>query len=387
MQKLALVLFLWLSLTASRTYADVTLGVTSPAVRFSPGNWAGVVGGGGPIGRRTWNNGAWCEWHWTTSSDRPSATLQITNPTGGSFVSYFLDGALVENVPVPAQGGIPITGLAGRGDHTLVVYPCNSAQTARWDGTNAYTVTGLTADGGAAPLPASPPRPWVMIVGDSITEGIGAGSSLGDYAFLVGQGLRARGYDTGVSACGYSGWIRPGDGGGDVPGYYAVHHGVYSEAKSRWNKIDAYTSLLDAKGHLSGHGGTGQEPAAILFNYMVNEALSGADLKDAQASVAGCLAALRRAAPQTWLLVLVPPGLYDAGVYPHGTPYIAALKAGVGDYRKAHPADRRTVLVDLGPAVARSLASGPYGAGVHPNTAGHAFLAPLVLQALLQYLH
>ena len=368
--------------TALPACADVTLPVTSPAARFSPATWAGDAGRGGSVSRRTWNNGAWCIWRWSTTSPHPAATLQITNQTGGSAVSYFLDGALTDNVPVPASGGIPIAGLTTPGPHTLAVYTRNSRQTARWGGANAYTVTGLTLDDGATPTPAPPLRPWVLMVGDSITEGIqaddGADDSLRDYSFLVGQGLNAAGYDYTVSACGYSGWVRPGDAEGDVPAYYPVYG-----REDRWNKIDAQTSMLDARGHLSAYGQTGQEPAAILFNYGVNECLRLSDKAAMRQSVTLALIALHRAAPAAQIIVLVPPGLADTRVYPNGPAYIAALNAAVTAYRTTHPADHKTALVDLGSDVARALGSSAYGGDVHPHAAGHAYLAPLVLQAVL----
>ncbi len=365
--------------------ADVTLGVSSPAVRFSPGNWAGDAGRGGASRRVTWNNGAWCLWRWTTAAPAPRATLQIANPTPGSAVSYFLDGALTDNVPVPTSGGIPLAGLTAPGGHTLLVYTRSSPQAGRWAGSNAYTVSGLTLDAGAKPLPVLPTRPWVLLIGDSITEGIqadnGADDALADYAFLVGRGLGAAGYDVGVSACGYSGWLRAGDAGGDVPPYFPVHGGG-----ERWDRIDAHTSLLDARGHLSAGGGAGEEPDAVLINYGVNECLSGSDPADMKASVTQALLALRRAAPRAQLLVLVPPGLPDARIYPRGPAYIAALHAGVAAYQAAHPADTKAALIDLGPDIARALGSPAYGGGVHPHAAGHAVLAPLVLQALLRRL-
>lgn len=378
----ALMLLFLLVATMPPARADITLPVSSPAARFSPATWAGDAGRGGAVSRRTWNNGAWCVWHWSTASAHPTATLQIMNPTPGSAVSYFLDGALTDNVPVPNAGGIAISGLAAPGPHTLTVYTRRSRQIARWGGANAYTVTGLTVDDGATPTPAPPLRPWVLIVGDSITEGIqadeGADSSLRDYSFLVGQGLNAAGYDYTVSACGYSGWVRSGDAQGDVPAYLPVPGG-----EGRWNRIDAKTSLLDARGHLSAYGQTGQEPAAILLNYGVNECLGRTDEAALRQSVILALTALRRAAPRTEIIVLVPPGLADTRVYPNGPAYITALKADVAAYRAAHPADRKIILVDLGPAVARALGSPAYGGGVHPHAAGHAYLAPLVLQALL----
>ncbi|HET6382132.1 MAG TPA: SGNH/GDSL hydrolase family protein [Armatimonadota bacterium] len=384
---LRLVLLLLL-LATSQAFAIVTLGVNSGAVRFSPANWSGGAERGGGVSRVTWNNGAWCEWRWTTPADHPAAELEITNRTPGSAISYFVDGTLVDDVSVPAAGSIPIQSLSGSGRHSLIVYTRNSQQRARWSDENAFVVSGLMVDDGATALPAPARRPWVFIVGDSITEGIlaanGADSNLADYSFLVGQGLRAAGYDYSVSACGYSGWIRPGDAAGDVPAYFAVHDGKYVERESRWDKIDARTSLLDARHHLSGYGGKGEEPAAIVINYMANEALSGANLADTRESVMGCLAALRHAAPNAWILVLMPPGLYDTHVYRRGPAYVSVLKNGVGNYHAAHRSDRKTVLIDLGPAVAHAIASPLYGGGVHPNAAGHAFLAPLVLQAILR---
>ena len=384
-----LLLTLLLVLNGLPGRAEVMLGVTSPAVRFSPGVWAGDAGRGGAKSRTTWNSGAWCVWRWTTAAAHPSATLRLANPTPGSAVSYFLDGTLTDAVPVPASGGIAIQGLTAPGPHTLRVFTRHSRQEARWAGGNAFTVSGLTLDDGAAPLTLPPRRPWILIVGDSITEGIGAGegtgagdgdSALADYSFLVGRGLEAAGYDPAVSACGYSGWLRPGDAHGDVPAYFPP------SGEARWNKINARVSLLDGRGHLSGWGGMGEEPAAILLNYGVNECLSGTDPAALSVSVTGALTALRRAAPHARLLVLVPPGLADTRVYPAGPRTIAALDSGVAAYRRTHPADKNAVQIDLGAGTAHALASPAYGGGVHPNAAGHAFLAPLVLQAVLRFL-
>jgi lysophospholipase L1-like esterase len=105
-----------------------------------------------------------------------------------------------------------------------------------------------------------------------------------------------------------------------------------------------------------------------------------------QASVTQGLGALRTAAPDAWIFVLVPPGLYSTQIYPYGPAYVAKLKAGVAAYLGTHHGDKKTVLIDFGPDVSHALASPAYGGGVHPNAAGHAYLAPLVLQAVLSYL-
>ena len=388
---LPLLLCVFLYGSARRARADVTIGVDSRAARFSPATWSGNQGREGSVSRTTWNNGAWCAFYWSSFSDKPKATLQITNQTRGSFVSYFVDGTLVDAVEVPQRGGIEIKQIVGAGPHTLVVYTRNSPQDDRWQGRNAYTVTGLTVEDGATPGGAPQTRrPWVLMVGDSITEGIqaddGKDSNLSDYSFLVGQGLNAAGYDYAVSACGYSGWIRPGDAHADVPAYFYIDDTGYQPALSRWNRIDEQTSLLDTRGHLSGDGSVGDEPAAIVLNYMVNETLSGAYAATAQASVTGALIVLRQAAPNALLLVVVPPGLESKQIYPHAARYLTALSNGVAAYQVTHRTDKRVVLLDLGPDVANALASPAYGGGVHPHAAGHAFVAAQLLPGLLAQL-
>jgi lysophospholipase L1-like esterase len=380
----------------ARAQGTVTLPVDAPAAHFSPGNWVGDTGRGGSRDRRSWTNGAYCTWTWSDTSAAPTATLLVTDPTEGAAVSYFLDGHLTDNVPVPATGGIPLSGLSGAGTHALIVYLRNSPQAQRWDGTNALKISGLTLDAGATPGKASAARPWVLIVGDSITEGIqadnGADDNLDDYSFLIGQALHQRGFDYGLSACGYSGWLRPGDATQDVPPYYSISGskngvgGTYDDAHSRWNKLDSQTSLLDSRGHLSAYGQTRQEPAAILINYGTNEALSHSDLSDTQASVTQSLTALRRAAPDAWLCVFVPFGLENTILYPDGAAYRQALQAGLAGYRAGHPSDRNITLVDLGPSVANALASNPYGGGVHPHVAGHAYIAAQVIPIVLAHL-
>lgn len=372
--------------------ASVILPVDSPAAHFSPGDWGGDAGRGGHLFRQSWTNGAYCSWRWSTTSATSSATLLISDPTPGAAISYFLDGHFTDNVPVPTtNSGIALQGLSGPGAHTLTVYLRDSPQQDRWNGSNTLKVTGLQLDANAVGIPVQQTRPWVLIIGDSITEGIlaaghGDSSSLNDYAFLLGQGLRRQGYDYGVSACGYSGWLRPGDATQDVPPYYSVTHGIYAPANSRWNKLDAHTSLLDTAGHLSAYGETGQEPAAILINYGTNEAINRSSLSDMQLSVTQCLAALRHAAPRTWLCLFVPFGLENAAIYPNGDAYVQALKAGVAAYQAQHRNDKNITVIDLGSPVANALASPPYGAAVHPNAAGHAYLAAQILPLALDHL-
>ena len=384
------------SYTATTT--PITIGVSSAAAFHSPGNWAGDTGRGGSVSRKSWNNGAYGSYTWSTAAASPTAKLLLSNATGGS-ISYFLDGAETDAVAVPTSGGITISGVT-TGSHILRFFLRQSPQSARWvnagTAANVFVDAGLTVDGASTPGTAPAFNKWIMEIGDSITEGIqaanGADDNLADYSFLAGQGFMVAGYDYCVSACGYSGWLKTGDSGGDVPAYYFVSGstagagGTYADASSRWNKVDGLNSLLDTNSHLSAYGGTGQEPAAIFLNYGVNEDLNGLSISDTQASVQQALVALRAAAPLAQIIVSVPFGLYNTAVYGSGPSYVTAIKSGVAAYQAAVPSDTRTTLLDLGTTVSNVLASTVYGAAVHPNIRGHAYLAPLVVQSVLNRL-
>ena len=384
---------------SSLTYTAVsltTLGVTSAAALFSPGNWRGDTGRGGTAWRQSWCNGAWASWTWTASAS-PTAKLLLNSPNSSNRLSYFLNGVLTANLA--ASGNITIGGLIPSATNTLRVYLRSSPQSQRWaSGANTVKVLGLQIDGASTPGQAATGRPWGLIVGDSITEGIeangGTDDHLMDYSFLVGRALDQLGYDVGVTACGYSGWIHTGDGNpGDVPAYYSVSGstggtgGTYSDPASRWNKVDSGISLLDSNGIMSAYGGAGTPPAFVYVNYMTNEALTGLNVSDAQASVTQALAALRAAAPSAWLFVQVPFALYDASIF--GNPaYLAALKAGVAAYRAANPTDAKIKLLDFGATFAQTISNAPYinGDGVHPLAPGHALAAPMVAQSIVSSL-
>ena len=380
-----------------QSYNLTTLGVTSGAAKFSPGNWKGDTGRGGSVYRQSWNNGAWFSYTWNASSS-PIATILIGSASSGSSnkVSYYLNGVLTDNVS--ANANISISGITPNATNTLVVYLRNSTQSGRWNnGANVVQVTGLQVDSGSSAGVAPAAQPWGIIIGDSIAEGIqanaGSDCEIYDYTFLMMKALEQLGYDSGISACGYSGWLRPGDSGGDVPAYYSISGssggsgGTYSDSASRWNKIDQGVSLLDANNQISSYGQTGTTPAFIFINYMTNECLSGSNTSDAQASVTQALTALRAAAPNATIVLMVPFTLNAITSASYAT-YIAALTAGVAAYKAANPSDSKVTLVNLGATVAATLTqAGLYGAGgVHPYAPGHAYVAPMATAALVKAL-
>lgn len=371
---------------------SMTLHVDSPAMVFSPGNWTGDDGRDGKLFRQTWNPGAYFRVTWETTNPKPLAKLLLdasTYPAGFNppTIAYSIDG--VWKSQIHCAGEITIEPITGPGKHELSVYLTNSEQKQRWgsegkSGLNVLRVTGLQVDAESKPVPAAREPKWALIVGDSITEGCGA-SELSAYSHLVGQALQTRGYEYGISACGWSGWINKGDNPpGDVPGYYVVTNagdgkgGKYDDSASRWNKIDGNRhSLLDPQGHISAYGQTGQAPSLILINYGTNDLLWQANHDDTVASMIQGLAALRKSAPNAQIVVLIP----------FCQCYAKELIEAVATHKKTHPADTRVSIIDLGPAVDRALGA-PNGlmGGLHPNDRGHANFAARIIPQLMSVL-
>ena len=375
--------------------ADATTGLVIPvdskAFVFSPGNWSGDEGRGGAIYRQTWYSGAYFRVSWKTTSAPKTpkkATILLDTSSFGAggkkipLITYNVDGIWRADIPCKAE--IPVDeGNIYSSEHTLTVYLQNSEQENRWgspgtSGLNVLRVKGLRVDAGSEPIPSKPQQKWMLEVGDSITEGIGTDGNLSAYSYFVGQAMETQGYEYCVSACGCSGWICKGDGAGDVPAYYAVSGsekgagGKYDDRASRWNKIDANQTLLDAKGHLSAYGETGQEPSIITINYGSNEAFSAANKSDLQASITQGLDALRGAAPEAQIFLIIPFGQFSAEV----------IHAAFSAYRSAHPNDQKVAIIDLGVNLRYGAADGGYWSGVHPNLRAHATFAARIIAAI-----
>jgi hypothetical protein len=378
----------------ARLRADsFAIPVNSPAFVFSPGNWTGDDGRAGKVFRQTWNPGAYCRVTWEASDPKPAAKLLLDTSTYPPTlkppqIAYCIDG--VWHSKIPCSSEVVIQEIVGAGEHELSVYLQQSQETDRWgsegkSGLNVLRVIGLQVDSQSKPIAATPRSKWAMIVGDSITEGIGA-TELAAYSHLVGQALQTQGYEYCVNACGWSGWVHRGDKPpGDVPGYCAITNssdgagGNYDDATSRWNKIDGNRhSLLDSKGHISAYGPDGQEPALLLINYGTNDVIHSANLSDAFASVVQSLAALRESAPDAQIILIVPFGQYFA----------KELKAAVEIHKRTHPADSKIAIIDLGPSVAKTLAAKNRLMGdLHPNDRGHALFAARIIPQVLTILH
>ena len=377
-QQLALLSVFIFTLHAADT---ITLPVDSPAFVFSPGNWSGDAGRGGKLFRQTWNPGAYFRVTWETKSATPSAKILLDTSTytekfKAPMMAYCIDGVWKSMIPCSTE--ILVTELNSSGKHELTGLLYSEEQMERWgspgtSGLNVFRVKGLELDAGSTPIPSSPKGKWALLIGDSITEGCGLGA-LPDYSHLLGEALQTVGFEYGVSACGWSGWIHKGDNTGDVPAYYSLSKpgNSYNDAASRWNKIDGNGhSLLDTQGHLSAYGETGQEPALIFINYGTNDRNFKADLTE---TVTQGLSALRQSAPNAQIVLLIPFGQYCA----------EEIRAAVDAHKKNHPEDVKIAILDLGTAEAKNLnAKGGLMGGLHPNALGHArFAAQLIPQII-----
>ncbi len=368
--------------------AVMTIPVDSPAFVFSPGNWVGDTGRGGSRFRQTWNSLAYFRVAWESTTTNVVPTLLLDTST---YSRAFSNPRLVTELDglwdgeVSCRAEIPLKGAVKPGKHVLTVYMRSSSELLRWgvagqSGSNVVRITGLKVEANSKPIADAPRPKWALIIGDSITQGVGA-YDMSCYAHLVGQGLQTQGYEYCVSACGWSGWLNRGDNPpGDVPGYYVITNSVngaggqYLDALSRWNKIDANHSFLDAQKHLSAYGETGQEPTVITINYGTNDSLWRQNPSDVQASIAQAIPALRQAAPKAYIFILIPFGQFQS----------KTLYETVAAYQGAHPKDRRISIIDMGAEVAVSLAAPKgYWGGLHPNPRAHATFATKITAQIM----
>lgn len=360
-----------------------TITVDSLAFQFSPGNWKGDTGRGGSIYRQTWNPGAWVKFRFTASGT-PTATLLLPTTTTGVTLAIFVNGILTDSVA--ATGNVTISNLIASAVNDITVYHNGAPQSSRWNnGTNTIQVQGIDLDSASVAGTITPQSKWGLIIGDSITEGIGVSEFIQGYSYYVAQSLNNLGYDVGISACGWSGWIHTGDGNpGDVPGYYVVTNGTYSEPSSRWNKIDQGVSLLDSNSKISSYGSTNTSPDFIWINYGTNEAIYGISTSDMMTSIQSGLTALRTAAPNAWLLMTVPFGLYYNSSY---ATYVSSIKTAFNNYLSANPTDTKAALLDLGNTFSNVINnSGFIGSDhVHPTERGYAVIAPHVSAFIHQH--
>ncbi|NVN05294.1 hypothetical protein HW509_06735 [Asaia spathodeae] len=362
--------------------ASQPVSVSDSSFLFSPGNWTGDNGRGGSVSRRAWNCGAWFEFSIAASAS-PVAVLALGSYLCGSRVNLYVNG--IETASIAATGIIAVPGLTTSATNLVRVEVVSTPQNRRWNGgVNSVLMLGAYIDPQSAVSPARALGRWGMMVGSSITEGALANNGADywpyDYSGLLASSLRGKGIDICMSAACFSDYVIPGDSDGTVPPYYMVSGGTYDPARSRWNLCDKGVSLLDANQQISAYGATGTAPDFVLINYCSNAAGGGWNIMDLSVAMYGCMTAIRAAASEAYIFIVVPFGFHVPSSYP--AIYLQMMQDTFARYQAANPADSRIVFIDIGESLSKRITYGrgvyTAGDGRHPFLAGHALVAPVI---------
>lgn len=323
----------------------VTVAYNDPAVLFSPYAWDD---------RGTYKSanapGAYIKLAFTgtsvTAKFDVSALAGASTPTSSyPIVRMVVDGRVATEVQLTAtNGNAGVFGLTS-GPHTLECYfravDVNLAD--RWTTpVSALRFTGFTLDSGAAYSALAARAKNLIFFGDSITEGYvvmsnnnpAGNSSQQTVAPFLAQSLGCEYGQIGYSAQGYE-----QAGAGGVPALSAAIP-YYSAGRSR---------LVSGK--------FSPEPDYVCV-------MHGANGTPTSAGVQSSIDALRTAAPNAKIFVMVQAGGYARG----------AIAAGAA----ARSSDAKLYLIDLGagyqPGMDSSGTGGQYSFdnGLHPNLLGNA---------------
>lgn len=366
--------------------ASQKVNVDDASMLFSPGNWTGDNGRGGSVSRRAWNCGAWFEFSIAASAS-PAAVLALGSYLCGSRVNVYVNG--VETSNIAAQGIINVTGLNTSATNLIRVEIVNTPQNKRWNGgVNSVTMLGVYIDPQSSTVAARALGRWGMMIGSSITEGALANNGADywpyDYSGLMTAAFRNDNIDVCMSACCFSDYVIPGDSDGTVPPYYMVSGGTYDPTRSRWNLCDQGVSVLDSNQQISAYGGTGTSPDFIMINYCSNGAGGNVNISDLSKAMLGCMTAMRKAAPNAYIFIVVPFGFYVSSAY--NPAYLQMMYDAMASYKAANPKDSKVTMIDIGETMSRRVTYGrgvyTAGDGRHPFLAGHALVAPFIMEKM-----
>jgi lysophospholipase L1-like esterase len=254
------------------------------------------------------------------------------------------------------------TGLAA-GSHTLRVWIEAVSRTPdRWTTpVNVVRVTGLQLAAFATTSAPTLRTRRAVIYGDSIVEGylaVDGTTSSATMAFALAV-LAALDAEGGVIGWPSQGWGRAGDS--NVPTF----HTVGTATSQTWDKHYAGQTRLAA-------GLFSPAPDYVVVLHGINDVVGAVSDATVTAAANDWLAAVRTAAPNAYIFLVIPPGGQKK----------AALTATTRT-------DGRMVLVDLGTDLAAGLdasATGPATRkafdGLHPNRAGGLEIATRLAAAL-----
>ncbi len=347
---------------STMSYAAITIGSSNSGLAYSPFNW--YQGSGYAISQTP---GAYIKTNFTgtsaiiTLSEDP---MVLNNGLAAYYprLRYQVDGgATTEVLLTPTTTSIvAATGLSP-GTHSLfILFSGDGGGTVsnpdRWiTPAQAIEFTGLVLDNGATvSAPTLFPK-RMLVYGDSISEGVYVNGITGSFPntdeditkavpWLLAKDLNL---ELGSRALGGGGWSGTGSGG--VPAIYTPGN----DTSSSWNKYSYGKSLLTG-------GLFTPAPDYIYMNHGTND--NGSTDANLIAIIDGWLPAVRTAAPNAVIFIIVPFGQYKA----------SAITSAYNAYIAANPSDKKVFLIDLGPAAATLISSGGAPDSLHPYAATDA---------------
>jgi lysophospholipase L1-like esterase len=282
----------------------LTISVNNSGLFWSPYSWN--VNGSTSSG--TCTSGAYLKFNFTGST---ACSISITGSNWSGFstfpiIKYTLNnGPITESTLSSSTTSVSIaTGLSTGSVNSVVFWlVSNVTSQDRWTTpTSVLSITGITLDtGGSVSLPTLAPM-RALFYGDSITEGAndGDGTTTNDasraWPWYVGPALQAEWGQIGYEG---QGWVRGGDE--NVPPIFTPSN----DTSSAWNKYWTGASRLSS-------GTLTPAPDYIIINEGTNDQDFSESGSAVIASVSGLLAALRTAAPNAKIFVMVPFGGMEA---------------------------------------------------------------------------
>ncbi len=332
------------------------VALNDPNLFVSPYNWLYI----GATELRTNCSGAYFKLGFTGTSIEINFNAAVSNTS----IKYSIDNATYVSYDVPSTNGqINVTGLES-GSHQIVVYA-----TMLWQGADKWvtpvsvlSLSSIFIDNGATSIAPSLKPNRILFYGDSITEAVaGTGNdSTKGWASLIGQALSS---EYGIRGFGGVGFIE-NNGTPDQVASVVPFYTPGDNTNSNWNKIDASHSLLVS-------GLYSPLPDDIFIAYGTNDALAGASDSSVQGSVAGVLSAIRAAATNKRILLIVPFGGFKQ----------TAITAGFNQYQGISP-DSKTFLIYTGTDSNLSGAiSFETTDGYHPDSVTHGIKAVQIADA------
>ena len=359
-------------IATSAAPTGTSIPVDNENLLWAPGAWLDVAistYGVSIHSRQTANSGAYLHFSVASATDvslaiDPSIASSLSDSDKPSLW-YSVDDGTYQIVQILAQTSIALLTGGASGLHTFKIVFVAKEKTLRFSSsagvsfTNGVRIQGLTINQAASMVALTVQENNALFYGDSIMEGLYAGTSgannpLNTICPIISSALSSEFGEIGFGGQGFE------IAGTGVPAF-----------PSTWNKysVDKSRSLTGYKYVFIMHG----------TNDGMNSIPSGTIATDIQAWLTNARSAF---GASTYLLVIIPPGGYEA----------TGLTSGYNNYVSAYPSDSKVHLIDMRANVNVNYFNDTMGAntysyeGVHPNLAGNQLIAAEILRQVNLFL-